>query len=139
MSTELFPYPIDIQIQWGEMDALNHVNNVMFIRYFETARVHMMTESGLWGSYEETGMMVVLAKVECNFIQPLYFPDVITAQARIKSIGKSSMVVEHEIISKKSGLAAKGDGIIVFVDPNTGKSTPISDEIRDKINEAMGL
>jgi acyl-CoA thioester hydrolase len=139
MSDSLFPYPIDIQVQWGEMDALAHLNNVMFIRYFETARVHMMSETGLWGLYEKSGIMVVLAKVECNFIQPLYFPDVVTAQARIKSIGNSSMVVEHQIISKTSGLAAKGDGVIVFVDPKTNKSTPIPDNVRETVSKVMGL
>lgn len=137
MEKALFPHPVKINVQWGEMDALGHVNNVQFIRYFETARVYMMSVSGLWGLYESKGIMIVLAKIECNFIQPLYFPDTITAQARIVSMGSSSMVVEHQIISEKSGLAAQGNGIIVFVDQKTGKSTPIPADIRAQIEAMM--
>jgi acyl-CoA thioester hydrolase len=139
MSESSFPYPIEIQVQWGEMDALGHVNNTMFIRYFETARVNMMQRTGLWNLYAEKGIMIVLAKIECNFIKPLYFPDTITAQARFKSIGRSSLVVEHQIISKQhGGIAATGDGVIVFTDPVTLKSTPIPDDIRERIVQLMG-
>lgn len=127
-----------MRVQWGEMDALGHVNNVQFIRYFETARVHLMESIGLWKMFDKDGIMIVLAKMECNFIQPLYYPDTILAQARFKSIGRSSMVVEQQVVSKTSGLAAQGDGIIVFVDPKTGKSTPIPDSVRTLVESYLG-
>jgi acyl-CoA thioester hydrolase len=138
MSDQAFPYPVEINVQWGEMDALGHVNNTVFIRYFETSRVHMMMQAGLWDIYSKMGIMIVLAKIECNFIRPLYFPDTVIAQTRFKSIGRSSIVVEHQIFSKQqNAVAATGDGVIVFTDATTMKSTPIPDVIRTQIEALM--
>jgi acyl-CoA thioester hydrolase len=140
MSDQAFPYPVEINVQWGEMDALGHVNNTVFIRYFETSRVHMMQKAGLWDIYTKMGIMIVLAKIECNFIRPLFFPDTIIAQTRFKSIGRSSVVVEHQIFSKQqNALAATGDGVIVFTNATSKKSTPIPDEIRTQIEALMDV
>ena len=103
-------------VQWGEMDALGHVNNVQFIRYFETARVNFM---------------------ECKFVQPLYYPDQIELLCRFKSIGNTSMVVEHAVVSKKSGLVAFGDGIIVCTDSKTHQKTPIPERVRSLIEKSL--
>jgi len=122
---------MDIQVQWGDQDALGHVNNVMFIRYFESARIHMMIGSSLWQQYEQSGFTAVLAKIECNFMRSVFYPDTLIAQCGLISIGNSSLVVEHQLISKASGnLVANGQGVMVFVDPKAQKSVRIPDDLR---------
>ena len=122
-------------VQWGEMDALGHVNNVQFIRYFETARVNFMERNNVFDDLLGNKINIVLAHIECKFVQPLYYPDQIELFCRFKSIGNTSMVVEHAVVSKKSGLVAFGDGIIVCTDSKTHQKTPIPERVRSLIEK----
>lgn len=136
MSEVKFPFPSEIRVHWGDQDALGHINNVMFIRYFETARVNFLYESGIWEKFEKAGIFVVLAKIDCNFIQSVHYPDTLTAQCGIVKIGNSSVTVEHQIYSQKTGqLVASGMGVIVCADPVAQKSIQIPDEIKQYLQD----
>lgn len=125
------------QVQWGEMDALGHVNNVQFFRYFETARVNFMEDSAIFNDLLGDKINIVLAHIECNFVQPLYYPDEIKMYCRIKSVGNTSMVTQHAIISAKSGLVAFGDGVIVCTDTQTNQKTQIPEKVKQLLLEKI--
>ena len=125
------------QVQWGEMDALGHVNNVQFIRYFETARVNFMERNRIFDDLLGKEIIIVLAQIECKFVKPLYYPDEIELLCRFKSLGNTSMVVEHAVISKKSGLVAFGDGIIVCTDTQTHQKTLIPEQVKNLIEKSL--
>lgn len=125
------------QVQWGEMDALGHVNNVQFIRYFETARVNFMERNRIFDDLLGKEINIVLAHIECKFVKPLYYPDEIELLCRFKSLGNTSMVVEHAVISKKSGLVAFGDGIIVCTDTQTHQKTLIPEQVKNLIEKSL--
>lgn len=138
MSEVKFLYPTEIHVHWGDQDALGHVNNVMFIRYFETARIHMMTASGIWEEFEKAKLFVVLGKIECNFLRSIHYPETIIAQCGLVSIGKSSIVVEHQIKIKSTGqLVASGQGIMVCADPVEQRSVKIPDNLRNLAIEKL--
>lgn len=128
-----FKYAKQLSVQWGEMDALKHVNNVVYIRYFETARIEYFSQSGIWDAFVKEGIVVVLGKIECNFLRPLVFPDEITVMARVKSIGNSSLVVEQAVFSQKLGLCACGDAVVVCTDPATGRKSIMPQHLREMI------
>lgn len=132
-----YPFPVRQRVLWGEMDAFNHVNNVTYFRYFETGRVHFMYESGLWKLLLEEGIQIVVGKLECKFIQPLFYPDDIEISVAFKSLGTTSMVVHQKVTSLVRGLAAEGDAIIVCTDPATGKKKPLTDKVRAAIEALM--
>lgn len=133
MTFEKFPPTLKQAVQWGEMDALGHVNNVAYIRYFESSRVDVFHQLNIWQLLREKGLMIVLVKLECIYKVPLVYPDNIEIGSRIKSIGKTSMIVEHIVKSEKHGVAAYGDGVIVCVDIETGKSQPVPQEFIDLV------
>lgn len=118
------------KVVWGDMDAFQHVNNVRYIRFFETGRLELMVQSGLIDVMEHHKSYFVLAKIECSFLKQVTFPDTMEIATRIKSIGNTSYVVEHAIFTEKHGLAAFGDGVVVLVDALSGKKTPIPQELR---------
>jgi acyl-CoA thioester hydrolase len=128
-----FKYTKQLSVQWGEMDALKHVNNVVYIRYFETARIEYFSQSGIWQAFVDEGIVVVLGKIECNFLRPLVFPDEIAVMARVKSIGNSSLVVEQAVYSQKLGLCACGDAVVVCTDPATGRKTNMPQHLKELI------
>ena len=131
MSEVKFLFPIEINVQWGDQDALGHVNNTVFFRYFETARIHMFNESGAWDAFERSKLYFVLAKIECNFLDSIHFPETIIVQCGLVAVGNSSITVEHQIFTKSNNkLVATGQGIVVCADTIAQKSTKIPEEIK---------
>ncbi len=131
MSETKFLHPIEINVQWGDQDALGHVNNTIFFKYFESARIHMFNESGIWSAFEKSKLYVVLAKIDCNFLRSIHYPETIIVQCGISAVGNSSITVEHQIITKSNGqLVATGQGIVVCADPIAQKSVKIPEEIK---------
>ena len=127
-----YPVTIQLSVQWGDMDSFNHVNNVMYFRYFESARIKYFEELGFATTMEQE-VGPILAETKCRFWRPLTYPDVITIGARIVSMGKSSFVMEHLIESEKLGVVATGEGVIVTYDYKKATKAPIPEHIREQI------
>ena len=108
-SMKNYPVTIQLPVQWGEMDAFGHVNNVVYFKYFESARIKYfnLLEFGV----NNQQIAPILAETKCRFWRPLTYPDNITVGARISSIGNSSFVMEYAIESDKIGLVATGQGL----------------------------
>ncbi|MGC7873031.1 thioesterase family protein [Desulfosporosinus sp. FKB] len=130
-----FPVRVTIPIAWSEMDAYGHINNVYYLRYFETARIHYLQEIGLMDMKLETDLGPILAQTTCKYLKPLQYPDQIIVGAKTKSMSKSSFVMEYLIVSEKIGAAAFGEGVIVMYDYNASKKVEIPSEIRQRIEE----
>lgn len=108
---------VDIPVAWGEMDALNHVNNVSFFRYLETARVAFIRALGVDVSDRRRGLGFILQHAECRFRRPVNFPDTLRVTASLVSIGDDRFTLEHQVISTATDhVAAVGRGTIVTYD-----------------------
>src|SRR5207249_9943055 len=82
-----FPVVIELPVVWGEMDSYRHVNNVVYFRYFESARLEYFRQLG-WLEYEnETGIGPILAATQARFRKPLTYPDTVSVTARIADLG----------------------------------------------------
>ncbi len=129
------PIQITLPIAWGDMDAFQHVNNVMYFKYFESARIKYFESVAAMKEMNHTGIGPILAHTSCQFKRPLTYPDTITVGAKVKSMGNSSFVMEYMITSEvlKGQVAAVGEGVIVMVNYKTGEKVPISDEMRKAI------
>ena len=53
----IFPFPIKQAVLWGEMDAWNHINNVIYFRYFETGRVEFFNKTNLWKLFTQNAFV----------------------------------------------------------------------------------
>ncbi len=133
-----YPVAVELPVVWGEMDAFGHVNNIVFFRYFETARIEYFLRLGLTNYMEETGIGPILAETSCRYIQPLQFPDTVTVYARIDSMSGSGFTMEYLLVSKKAGEAARGTGRVVIYDYNNNTKTAIPGTIRKAIVELEG-
>ncbi|HZK83140.1 MAG TPA: acyl-CoA thioesterase [Desulfosporosinus sp.] len=131
-----FPVKVKMSLAWGEMDAYGHINNIYYLRYFEAARIQYFQETGLMDSKSETGLGPILAQTTCKYHKPLTYPDQIVIGAKVKSISKSSFVMEHLIVSERLGVVASGEGIIVMYDYNTSQKTKLPLVIKAAIEEA---
>jgi len=66
---------IQITVAWGEMDAFQHVNNVVYFKYFESARINYFEETGINAHMQTTGVGPILGNTQCRFKAPLTYPD----------------------------------------------------------------
>jgi acyl-CoA thioester hydrolase len=111
-----FPIQIELPIQWGDMDAYAHVNNVVYLRWFESGRAAFFDRAGMWTDGIR-GIAPIFASVECRFRAPLRYPDTVIVGVRVKDVGDDRFTLEHAVFSKTSGvLAAIGEGTVVSYD-----------------------
>ena len=117
---------MDIRVRWADMDAYQHVNNAVYLNYFEEARDQVMV-----GMFGQEALDFVLAHVDIDFRNELTQDDgIVHVLSRVTGYGTSS-VRSREIVRKSDGtLAAEGGAVVVPRDPATGTSRPLdSDEI----------
>ncbi len=132
-SPELLPeshheFPIDVR--WGEMDALGHVNNVVYLSYFEAARVEWLASIG-----HKTGSTVsgpVVLQTTCTYKVPVVYPCQVKVVTRLQKVGNSSFTLSQNIYNRGSGerLYTESVTICVWVDRASGKSLRVPDVIR---------
>ena len=128
------PVIVEIPVAWGEMDAFQHVNNIVYFRYFETARIAYFQRLDLMGLMEQTGIGPILGSVQCQFKIPLIYPDTVSVGTRISKIGADRFTMEYLVASHKhQKIAAQGEGVIVSFNYHENRKTPLPDVWRERI------
>ncbi len=129
-----YPLVIELAVAWGEMDAFAHVNNVVYFRYFESARVAYFTEVGALSHMKEEKLGPILAGISCRFKAPLTFPDTIWVGARIHDLQADRFQQHYVMVSERLGrVVADGEGTIVFYDYGAAQKTVIPEVLRQRI------
>jgi len=117
-----YPVVLEIPVAWGDMDAFNHVNNTVYLRYFESSRIAYFEKLKVFERMRESGLGAILASVYCRFRIPLTYPDKVLVGARATSIESDRFTLEHIVLSQRHDkLAAEGEGLIVAFDYNKNK------------------
>lgn len=134
-----FPIAIAWPVQWGDQDAFAHVNNVVYYRWFESARIAYFQRIGLMSGWDGQSLGPILASSSCEYRRPIVFPDTVRLGIRATRIGRSSIAFEHRIVSENQrALAAEGTSTTVFYDYAAGRSHPVPDALRQAIEELEG-
>ena len=108
MKKELAEYPVvvDAPVAWGEMDAFGHVNNIVYFRYFETARIAYFEMLGVREFLERDPVGPILAETACRFRAALSYPDTVSIGARVASVGEDRFVMRYAVFSHRLGRLA---------------------------------
>jgi acyl-CoA thioester hydrolase len=136
---EGYPVVIEVPVAWGEMDAFQHVNNIVYFRYFESVRMACFERVGLKDLLERTGIGPILASTSCRFKFPLTYPDTVSVATRISSIEETRFGMDYLVVSHThQRVAAEGEGVIVSYDYREKRKAPIPDELRDQLLALRG-
>ncbi|WP_245153585.1 acyl-CoA thioesterase [Allopusillimonas ginsengisoli] len=110
-------------VRWGDLDALNHVNNTVYFRFFEEARMQLLEQAQ---AITQAGKTFVLAHTSCDFIRPLHYPATAIVLQTLTRVGRSSL--EFSAVIEREGEPgvpyAKGRYIVVGVDAVSQRPAP---------------
>ena len=108
MNEALASYPkvVEVPLAWGEMDAFQHVNNAVYFRWFESARIDYFREVGALEIMERSGVGPILASTDCRFRIPLTYPDTVSVATRVPRLGEDRFVMDYVVVSHESGKIA---------------------------------
>jgi acyl-CoA thioester hydrolase len=134
-----FPVILTIAVQWGDQDAMQHVNNVVYFRWCESARIAYFGRIGLADRRSAEHVGPILASIKCDFRRQLNFPDTIRIGARLARIGRTSLSMLHRVESdEQRAIVAEAESTMVVFDYTTGKPHTVPDEMRRAIEQLEG-
>ena len=122
-----------IPIRWGDMDAMGHVNNTIYFRYMEQARIswfgELVPEDEAWQS---TG--IVIANASCNYKRAITYPGMVEVKLLVGAPGGTSVPTYYELrVDADPEPYADGAAVVVFINMKTQMPARIPDGIRNKL------
>ena len=122
-----------IPIRWGDMDAMGHVNNTVYFRYFEIARLDWIYK--VCGGWQGSTQGPVIVNAFCNFLRQLEFPGDVRARFYVTNPGRSSFdtYLTIERTDQPGVVWAEGGAKMVWTDYATRKSVPLPEALRAQI------
>ena len=134
-----YPLVLSQDVIWRDLDSFQHVNNAVYFRYFEDARMAYFDRTGILVHKNETNIGPILASTKCDFRAPLSYPDRIQIATTVEGVQGKRFTMKYFVFSEHAGgLAAEGEGLIVFFDYAAGKSCVVPDVIVSAIDQIEG-
>lgn len=140
-SQELADFPVvtTVEVAWGDLDAMGHVNNARFFRFFETARIAYFASLGVTDITVTPAAGPILAETGCRFRRPVSFPDTLEVGARVEQVGADRFRMAYRIVSRsQQTVVADGYGVVVSYDYTAGRKTTLPTALREAIHATEG-
>ena len=96
-----FPVVVEFPIQWGDLDAYGHVNNLVYLRWFEAARAVYASQVGVAVVPSQSGVGAVLSAISCKYMRQLNYPGDVLAGVRVARMSLGSVTLEFQIVDDK--------------------------------------
>jgi acyl-CoA thioester hydrolase len=129
-----YPVATEIKVKWGEMDAFQHINNTVYIRYIEDGRIDLFEKLGINEDMKTSNMGPILASIQCDYLAPVTYPDTLIVFSTATQTGAKKVELVHMLWStQQNRLVARGKGIGVYYDYKALKSCIIPDFITAKL------
>lgn len=118
-------FVIDIPVRWGDLDAFNHVNNTVFLRFIEEARIHLF--EGLGDAWLALDSGPVVVNVNCNFRREIHYPATVRVTTTAHRASEKRMVMAHRLddAGDPGRNYADAEVTVLWVDKAAGRSIPL--------------
>jgi acyl-CoA thioester hydrolase len=128
-----YPVVVTQAVLWGEMDSFQHINNVVYFRYFENGRIAYLDRL----AWKQEPIGPILASTNAKFIRAVTYPDTIHIGTRLMGeIGADRITVEHAIVSEsQDAIVTVGQGVIVGYSYTKQVKATLPDWLKKRIRE----
>lgn len=125
------------RVRFGELDALNHVNNIVYLRWFETLRVAYIQDYGLSDYVDQTAdPEIVVRDLSARYLKPMFANESYIVTARTAAFRTTSFTMEYAVYS--GDLRATGTAVIVCLKRDGTGRWPLPDAVRTRFLEEDG-
>jgi acyl-CoA thioester hydrolase len=136
MTQTTFPYEIDIEVAFRDIDAMGHVNNAVFFSYFEMVRIkYIMTvfESGDLENFDLLDLPLILVQATCSYKSPALLGEKLKVGIGLSRFGTKSFDLLYRIVGQDGRLVATGKTIQVMYDYGSRSAYPIPDDVKTQV------
>ena len=133
-----------ITVDWADVDAMRHVNNLALLRYIQSARVNICHAAGVMPEYVSPKIGPIVAQIDVRFIKPLFFPGEAAVESRVTGCREHSFTLSHRVLDGEGRLIAEESEVMVYYDYGAGRKLPLpeafvkavgAEERTDQMNE----
>lgn len=134
-----FPIVVETPVAWADMDVFRHVNNTVFFRWFEIARVAYLERIRFYAEEQQGGVGPIIHSTQCRFRRPVVYPDRVRTGARVAEMGTDRFVMEYRVVSEaQRAVVADGSAVVVSYDYGSRTKAPLPDGVRALVSELEG-
>ena len=127
-----YPHKVTDNIRFGDLDPQGHVNQAVYLTYFETGRVAMFRGPDL--GIGVPGLTYVMVRMEVDYVKELHWPGSIEIGTGVAEFGRSSFKVSQAIF-RDGGVHAMGRATLVCMDIKTRKATPLPEAAIERLGK----
>ncbi len=133
-STQNYPHFLTIPTRWMDNDVYQHVNNVIYYSFFDTAVNHYLIQNRVL-DFKKGSVIGLVVETQCSYFSPIEFPDIVRAGLRVSNIGNSSVTYEVGLfVSDDQKASAQGHFVHVYVDRTSRQPIEIPLRLRETLD-----
>lgn len=123
-----------LPVQWGDMDSFQHVNNVIYFRYFESARLALFEKTSLMSRMKSDNIGPILAETQCQYRRAVTYPDNLRVFTRVKDITEFGFTQEYAIYSHaQDAITTRATSRVTMLNYNTGEKFAIQGQMLEEL------
>jgi len=121
---------VTINVRYRDLDTLGHVNNAVYLTYFEYVRLKIFHD---WFTGENEPDFVI-ARAEVDYIKPIFIEKVVV-DAKVTHIGNTSFTLEYELLNQHGEVCARGKTVQVLVNSQTGEKLQVEGKRKEYLEQ----
>ncbi len=135
MGEDMKKVTTEITIRFRDIDAMGHVNNALYLTYFEEGRKAFLAEA--LGIIHHADYPFILANITCDYLKPIMLEDRVALDVWISETGTRSFTFAYELrgLTESGTVFGRGSSVMVMYDYAGGKTVTIPDDFLVKIRE----
>jgi acyl-CoA thioester hydrolase len=134
-----YPVVVRVPVAWADMDYFRHVNNTVFFRWFETARIAYLERIRFADDAAQAGIGPILSTTQARFRRPVFYPDTMVVAARSSAIADDRFTMEYLAVSEaQDAVVAEGGAVVVSYDYGVRRKAPLPAAVRSAIDALEG-
>jgi len=130
-------HSVELRVRYDERDPMGFVHHANYMKYFEIARTDLYrTRGGSYRDFEASGLFVVVAKIECRYLSPARYDDLLKIFVKVDRITEAK--IEQSYLVERDGQRMVTGSVTLAVIDRDGKLQRIPDELRNPLSAVNG-